>query len=70
MLYYVAPVNIACFELSDSITDEPIPVAGRSKVWVCGCLCVWDCEFESNGVPPFLSLDFLELCQVEVTASG
>ena len=45
-------------------------MAGRSKAWVCGCLCVWDCEFEYNRITPFLSLELVVCFQVEVTVSS
>ena len=51
------------------IIDEPIPVTARSKAWVCGRLFAWNCEFESNGVHPFLYLISVVFCHLVVSAS-
>jgi hypothetical protein len=41
---------------NDSVINEPISVAGRSKAWDSVRLFAWNCGFESNRVHPFLSL--------------
>ena len=56
---------------SDDIKwSQPIPVAARSKVWVCGRLACWDCGFESHRGHGYLSVVSVVCCQVEVSASG
>jgi hypothetical protein len=48
----------------------PIPVAARSKEWVCRPLAYWDCGFESRLGHGCLSLVSVVCCQVEVSATG
>jgi len=55
---------------NDYIIDEPIPVTAKFKVWVCGRLIAWDCEFESNRVHVFLYLICVVFCHLEVSTSG
>jgi hypothetical protein len=42
----------------------PIPVAARSKAWVCGRAC-WDCEFESRRGHGCLSFVSVLCCQID-----
>jgi hypothetical protein len=48
----------------------PIPVAVRSKAWVCSRLLAGDCGFESHLGHGCLSLVSVVCCQVEVSATG
>ena len=43
----------------------PIPVAARSKAWVCGCLLLG-----VVGLNPTEDMDVSVVCQVQVSASG
>jgi hypothetical protein len=48
----------------------PIPVAARSKAWVCGRSIAADCGFESRRGNGCLSFVGVVCCQIEVSASG
>ena len=49
---------------------KPVPVAARSKAWVCGRLLCWDYGFESRrggGVHGYLSVVRVVCCEVFAT---
>jgi hypothetical protein len=48
----------------------PIPVAARSKAWVCGRSLCWDFGFESRRGHGCLSVVSVVGCQVEVSATS
>jgi len=58
-----------CAISAPQICQEPVPVAARSKTWVCGRSLAGDNGFESRRWHGCLSL-VVVCCQVELTAKG
>jgi len=54
---------------STNRTFTPIPVAARSKAWVCGSSLSWDCGFEYRAGNWCLSPGCVMCCRVEVSAT-